>query len=45
VAEIGAVAKDGAQVIGISTDVSSDADMEALAEKAFSAGPVAVACH
>jgi len=42
VAEVRAHAVGGADVIGLATDVSRDTDMEALAEKAFAAGPVAV---
>jgi NAD(P)-dependent dehydrogenase (short-subunit alcohol dehydrogenase family) len=42
VEEVRACAIDGADVIGVATDVSGDADMEALADTAFSAGPVAV---
>ncbi|MEX0318516.1 MAG: SDR family NAD(P)-dependent oxidoreductase [Ruegeria sp.] len=42
VAEIGTLASDGAQVIGVPTDVTSDADIAALADRAFAMGPVAV---
>lgn len=42
VAEVRSVAGDGAEVLGVPTDVSQDADMDALADKAFATGPVAV---
>lgn len=42
VSKVRDAAKDGAGIIGKATDVTSDADMEALAETAFSAGPVAI---
>ncbi|MEX0284612.1 MAG: SDR family NAD(P)-dependent oxidoreductase [Paracoccaceae bacterium] len=42
VAEVRAAAQDGATVMGVPTDVSSDADVAALADVAFDAGPVAV---
>ena len=42
VAEVTAAARDGAPVIGKPTDVTVDADIDALAELAFSTGPVAV---
>ena len=42
VAEVRASAREGAVVTGVPTDVSSDADVAALADTAFDAGPVAV---
>ncbi len=42
VAEVSASAAEGAQVIGVATDVSKQEDIDALAEKAFATGPVAV---
>ncbi len=42
VAEVGAHAIGRADVIGVATDVTRDADVEALADTAFAAGPVAV---
>ena len=42
VAEIGTCATNGMQVIGKPTDVTVDSDVEALAQTAFSTGPVAV---
>ncbi|MEM8597381.1 MAG: SDR family NAD(P)-dependent oxidoreductase [Pseudomonadota bacterium] len=42
VAAVGAVAAEKAQVLGQATDVSQDDAVDALAEAAFAAGPVAV---
>ncbi|MEM9682469.1 MAG: SDR family NAD(P)-dependent oxidoreductase, partial [Pseudomonadota bacterium] len=42
VADVRAASADGVEVIGKPTDVAKDADLEALADLAFSAGPVAV---
>lgn len=42
VAEVGASAQDGMQVIGVPTDVTKDADLSALADIAFSTGSIAV---
>lgn len=42
VGEVRAVAAPGAEVIGVPTDVSNDAEVNALADRAFSVGPVAV---
>ncbi|MEM9782135.1 MAG: SDR family oxidoreductase, partial [Pseudomonadota bacterium] len=42
VADIGAAAPSGVEVIGQPTDVASDSDVAALADAAFAAGPVAV---
>ena len=42
VAEVSANAAEGAQVIGVATDVSKQEDIDALAETAFATGPVAV---
>ncbi len=40
--EVRAQAKGGAEVFGVSTDVTKQEDIHALADKAFAAGPVAV---
>ncbi len=42
VEEVRTVSADGVEVIGKPTDVTKDADLEALADLAFSTGPVAV---
>ncbi len=42
VVEIRASAKNGAAVLSVPTDVTRDADIEALADAAFATGPVAV---
>ncbi|MEM7210423.1 MAG: SDR family NAD(P)-dependent oxidoreductase [Pseudomonadota bacterium] len=42
VAEVAGVAAEGASVLGHPTDVTSDAEVEALADAAFATGPVAV---
>lgn len=42
VGEVRAVSAPGAEVIGVPTDVSSDAEVNALADRVFSVGPVAV---
>ncbi|TCL09000.1 short subunit dehydrogenase [Shimia isoporae] len=42
VAEVASVAQGGREVVGIATDVTSDADVFALADKAFELGDVAV---
>ncbi len=42
VAEIRSASADGVEAIGKPTDVTKDADLEALADLAFSSGPVAV---
>lgn len=42
VAEVAAAARGGAPVLGQPTDVTSDAEVEALAVRAFATGPVAV---
>lgn len=42
VSDVRAKAAAGAEVIGVTADVTHDADIEALADKAFAAGPVAV---
>ncbi|MEM9061459.1 MAG: SDR family NAD(P)-dependent oxidoreductase [Pseudomonadota bacterium] len=42
VAEVSAAAKPGAMVTGYPTDVTSDAEVQALADMAFEVGPVAV---
>ncbi|WP_299688831.1 SDR family NAD(P)-dependent oxidoreductase [uncultured Tateyamaria sp.] len=42
VADVQAIARDGATVLGLPTDVTHDADMQTLADTAFGAGPVAV---
>jgi len=40
--EVRAAATDGAQVIGVPTDVTKQEDLDALADTAFATGPVAV---
>ncbi|MEM7428078.1 MAG: SDR family NAD(P)-dependent oxidoreductase [Pseudomonadota bacterium] len=42
VEEVRAAAAEGVEVIGQAADVTVDADLEALADKAFSTGPVAI---
>lgn len=42
VTEVRTCAIDGADVIAVATDVTLDADVHALADRAFAAGPVAV---
>lgn len=42
VVEIRASAKNGAAVLSVPTDVTRDADIEALADAAFATGPVAI---